>query len=152
MPPFLLKQFPRINARGHLSSPVGRPFAIILQAPASFHSFFKPSWPSQIDSRKSGKAHGQTGSDGRQEQKLIVTPGVPERVTRHVFSCFTPPQFNVQVFCSPIPLYYHTFDYLSTLFSISYKKTPFYRCFLKSKLGDHGGIRTRDCQDENLES
>ena len=103
MPPFLLKQFPRINARGHLSSPVGRPFAIILQAPASFHSFFKPSWPSQIDSRKSGKAHGQTGSDGRQEQKLIVTPGVPERVTRHVFSCFTPPQFNVRVFVDQYP-------------------------------------------------
>ena len=65
--------------------------------------FFKPSWPSQIGSRKSGKAHGQTGSDGRQEQKSIVTPGVPERVTRHVFSCFTPPQFNVRVFVDQYP-------------------------------------------------
>ena len=50
--------------RAFKSSPVGRPFAIVLQKPPSFHSLFKPSWPFQIGGRKSGKAHGQTGLDG----------------------------------------------------------------------------------------
>ena len=40
------------------------------------------------------------------------------------FFMFTPPYLKVRVFCSPIPLYYHTFDYLSILFSILIQKTP----------------------------
>ncbi len=50
--------------------------------------------------------------------------------------CFfmpTPP-LNVRVFCSPMILYYHTFDYLSILFSISYKKHPFTGVFLNLNL------------------
>ena len=88
--------------RAFKSSPVGRPFAIVLQKPPSFHSLFKPSWPS--DRRpQSGEAH--TGRRGWtvSGSGIIVTPGVPERVTRHVFSCFTPPQFNVRVFVDQYP-------------------------------------------------
>ena len=87
--------------------------------------FFKPSWPSQIGSRKSGKAHGQTGSDGRQEQKSIVTPGVPERVTRHVFSCFTPPQFNVRVFVDQYPYIIIHLTICQHFFLFHTKKHPF---------------------------
>ena len=64
---------------------------------------------------------------------------------------FTPP-LKVRVLVAQYSYIIIHLTICQHFFSILIQKNTLSGVFSKSKLGDHGGIRTRDCQDENLES